>query len=234
MDANWRGIGIIPAPASPCGTLLYPPRTPGAGFPISNSEYRHAGQMPRAVIAPRWCWAALPGPVPPVRHRLHAPPAGGTLHGVPTEGACRIWWSGGVRRPRGEAATTILGWQWRAAHPARQNLPGPAMPTGLPPTGPASAWLPVLPGCPGQFDRFFQGQGGGVPVHLRLHEAPGSARCAGSWGPCWSPGSECGPLPPNYRCNAGPSPAIWDVHVVRLELQRLAVVANRLPILARR
>lgn len=104
VDANWRGIGVIPG----SGFALRDPYTAQDArrrFPDQQQRARrHAGQMPPGCD----CAQVVLGRLYPDQCRLYGTactprqPVGPCM--VSDEGACRIWWSGGVRRPRGEAA----------------------------------------------------------------------------------------------------------------------------------
>jgi len=101
-DASWRGIGVIPH----SGLRLQPrlrvhdarERFPGRG----DEARRRAGQMPPGCD----CASVVLGKIYPDQCRLYgracAPrtPVGPCM--VSDEGACRIWWAGGVRAPRGQ------------------------------------------------------------------------------------------------------------------------------------
>jgi hydrogenase expression/formation protein HypD len=100
IDANWRGIGVIP----------------GSGFGLNSAYRRHdarlkfpdyvdearkrAGQMPPGCD----CARVVLGKLYPDQCRLYgractpAKPVGPCM--VSDEGACRIWWSGGVRESK--------------------------------------------------------------------------------------------------------------------------------------
>lgn len=97
VDANWRGVGIIPA----SGYGLAPDyahldvRT---RFPDhTNTARKRAGQMPPGCD----CAKVVLGRIYPNECRLYGRactprnPIGPCM--VSDEGACRIWWSGGVR-----------------------------------------------------------------------------------------------------------------------------------------
>jgi hydrogenase expression/formation protein HypD len=97
VDANWRGVGVIPA----SGYALkpaYQAQDARQHFPAyADDSRRRAGQMPpgcdcaRVVLGRRYpneCRLYGTGCTP--RH-----PIGPCM--VSDEGACRIWWAGGVR-----------------------------------------------------------------------------------------------------------------------------------------
>jgi hydrogenase expression/formation protein HypD len=103
VDANWRGIGVIPA----SGYALKP------AFADHDATVRHpsfaddarkrAGQMPPGCD----CARVVLGRIYPDECVLYGractprTPIGPCM--VSDEGACRIWWSSGVRTPRAPA-----------------------------------------------------------------------------------------------------------------------------------
>ena len=102
-DANWRGIGVIPA----SGFALsadFTQHDARVKFPNQEEEGRkRAGQMPPGCD----CAKVVLGKIYPNQCKLYG--AACTPHNpigpcmVSDEGACRIWWAGGVRA-RAEAA----------------------------------------------------------------------------------------------------------------------------------
>jgi hydrogenase expression/formation protein HypD len=102
VDANWRGIGVIPN----SGFALQPAfaeHDARRRFPVPRDEDRQrAGQMPPGCD----CAQVVLGKIYPNRCRLFGSactprtPVGPCM--VSDEGACRIWWSGGIR-PRKES-----------------------------------------------------------------------------------------------------------------------------------
>jgi hydrogenase expression/formation protein HypD len=96
-DANWRGIGIIPA----SGYALapeYAAHDARLRFPSYNdNERKRAGQMPPGCD----CARVVLGKIAPDECKLYGVactpkyPVGPCM--VSDEGACRIWWSTGVR-----------------------------------------------------------------------------------------------------------------------------------------
>ncbi|WP_296629796.1 hydrogenase formation protein HypD [Thiobacillus sp. SCN 63-57] len=97
VDANWRGIGIIPnsgyalkpAFAQHDARLLFPDHT--------DPDRRRAGEMPPGCD----CAQVVLGKIYPNQCRIYGKactprnPVGPCM--VSDEGACRIWWAGGVR-----------------------------------------------------------------------------------------------------------------------------------------
>jgi hydrogenase expression/formation protein HypD len=100
VDANWRGIGIIPASgyalrpefAAHDATQLYPS--------FNDVMRKRAGQMPPGCD----CARVVLGRIYPDQCALYGractprTPIGPCM--VSDEGACRIWWASGVRTPR--------------------------------------------------------------------------------------------------------------------------------------
>jgi hydrogenase expression/formation protein HypD len=103
VDANWRGIGVIPA----SGFALrerYRAHDAQARFPdYADAERKRAGQMPPGCD----CARVVLGKIYPDQCYLYGractprTPIGPCM--VSDEGACRIWWAGGVRKSRAEA-----------------------------------------------------------------------------------------------------------------------------------
>jgi hydrogenase expression/formation protein HypD len=106
VDANWRGIGTLPA----SGFALagrHAPHDARARFPEApGADRRRAGQMPAGCD----CARVVLGKISPPECRLYGAackpvsPVGPCM--VSDEGACRIWWASGVheRAPEGQAA----------------------------------------------------------------------------------------------------------------------------------
>jgi hydrogenase expression/formation protein HypD len=98
VDANWRGIGVIPQ----SGFALCEASAPHDArkrFPSYAEDARkRAGEMPPGCD----CAKVVLGQIYPDECRLYAKacvprsPIGPCM--VSDEGACRIWWSGGVRK----------------------------------------------------------------------------------------------------------------------------------------
>ncbi len=105
VDANWRGVGTIPASGF---SLAQPYQACDARrvFPTYADESRkRAGLMPPGCD----CARVVLGKVYPDQCRLYGSgctprhPIGPCM--VSDEGACRIWWSGGVRESRRQEKT---------------------------------------------------------------------------------------------------------------------------------
>lgn len=102
-DAPWRGIGTIPASGY---ALKEPYQTWDARrrFPEYGQDRPRAGAMPPGCD----CAQVVLGRIYPDQCRLYAcactprQPVGPCM--VSDEGACRIWWSSGVRAPRRPSA----------------------------------------------------------------------------------------------------------------------------------
>jgi hydrogenase expression/formation protein HypD len=109
VDANWRGIGVIPrsgfalnaAHAAQDARLRFPSH--------AQSARKRAGEMPPGCD----CAQVVLGRIYPDQCRLYGAactprqPIGPCM--VSDEGACRIWWSGGVRTRR-EVMETPATW----------------------------------------------------------------------------------------------------------------------------
>jgi hydrogenase expression/formation protein HypD len=103
-DANWRGIGVIPA----SGFALraeYAAHDARVQLPdLADSSRRRAGQMPPGCD----CARVVLGKIYPNQCRLYGRgctprnPVGPCM--VSDEGACRIWWSSGMREPAEDVA----------------------------------------------------------------------------------------------------------------------------------
>jgi len=97
VDANWRGVGVIPA----SGYRLKPKRAAQDARrrfpPTSRQGHRRVGEMPPGCD----CARVVLGKIYPNECRLYGKPCtprspiGPCM--VSDEGACRIWWAGGVR-----------------------------------------------------------------------------------------------------------------------------------------
>jgi hydrogenase expression/formation protein HypD len=102
VDATWRGIGVIPA----SGFALrdaYRAHDATARFPdYADAHRKRAGQMPPGCD----CARVVLGKIYPDQCYLYGractprTPIGPCM--VSDEGACRIWWAGGVRMSRTE------------------------------------------------------------------------------------------------------------------------------------
>jgi len=99
-DANWRGIGTIPASGYALASRFagHDARQRFPGY--QDAARRRAGEMPPGCD----CARVVLGKLYPDQCRLFGTactprsPVGPCM--VSDEGACRIWWSGGVRAPR--------------------------------------------------------------------------------------------------------------------------------------
>ena len=103
-DANWRGVGVIPASgfalrpdyAAHDARLLFPSH--------EDASRKRAGEMPPGCD----CARVVLGRIYPDECRLYGKactprnPIGPCM--VSDEGACRIWWAGGVRQQRTRVA----------------------------------------------------------------------------------------------------------------------------------
>jgi hydrogenase expression/formation protein HypD len=104
VDANWRGIGTIPA----SGFALQPAYAAHDArhvfAPVDNAQRRRAGEMPPGCD----CSRVVLGKIYPNQCRLYGractprQPVGPCM--VSDEGACRIWWSSGARDLPGKAS----------------------------------------------------------------------------------------------------------------------------------
>jgi hydrogenase expression/formation protein HypD len=105
VDANWRGVGAIPASGFSLGPG-YEALDARRVFPTYADDARkRAGQMPPGCD----CARVVLGKVYPDECRLYGSgctprhPIGPCM--VSDEGACRIWWAGGVRENRHNGET---------------------------------------------------------------------------------------------------------------------------------
>mgnify|MGYP001819782458 CR=1 FL=1 len=97
VDANWRGVGIIPASGFALNDSYrqYDAREKFPGY--ADTARRRAGQMPPGCD----CARVVMGKIYPNECRLYGKactprsPVGPCM--VSDEGACRIWWAGGMR-----------------------------------------------------------------------------------------------------------------------------------------
>ena len=99
VDANWRGIGIIPASGFALNKR-YAHLDARLHYPLYSDKVRkHAGEMPAGCD----CAGVVLGKIYPVECKLYGTactprnPIGPCM--VSDEGACRIWWSGGIHQP---------------------------------------------------------------------------------------------------------------------------------------
>ncbi|HTS84003.1 MAG TPA: hydrogenase formation protein HypD [Usitatibacter sp.] len=105
VDANWRGIGVIPR----SGFALrdeYRDRDAAIRFgDLLDSQRKRAGQMPPGCD----CARVVLGKIYPDQCYLYGractprTPVGPCM--VSDEGACRIWWAGGIRKSRTETVS---------------------------------------------------------------------------------------------------------------------------------
>ena len=98
VDAPWRGIGIIPASGFELKTQ-YAAHNARVRFPDFAEQARdHVGEMPPGCD----CARVVMGKITPLECRIYGQPCtprnpvGPCM--VSDEGACRIWWSTGVRK----------------------------------------------------------------------------------------------------------------------------------------
>jgi len=101
VDANWRGVGMIPASGFALNAA-YAERDARLKFPGHDDENRRrAGEMPPGCD----CARVVLGKIYPNECRLYGKactprtPVGPCM--VSDEGACRIWWAGGIREAAG-------------------------------------------------------------------------------------------------------------------------------------
>jgi hydrogenase expression/formation protein HypD len=102
-DASWRGIGVIPDSGFAINTA-YQAHDARRAFPAYADDARkRAGDMPPGCD----CAKVVLGKIYPNECRLFGAacqprhPIGPCM--VSDEGACRIWWSGGIREPAGKS-----------------------------------------------------------------------------------------------------------------------------------
>ena len=108
-DANWRGVGVIPDSGFALNAA-YRQHDARREFPsYADAARKRAGEMPPGCD----CAQVVLGRIYPNQCRLYGAackprhPIGPCM--VSDEGACRIWWSSGVREPfaRQEPATAV-------------------------------------------------------------------------------------------------------------------------------
>ena len=99
VDANWRGVGVIPASGYAIRDR-YRAHDARLRFPsYADDSRKRAGEMPPGCD----CARVVLGKIYPNECRLYGAgcnprnPIGPCM--VSDEGACRIWWAGGVREP---------------------------------------------------------------------------------------------------------------------------------------
>ncbi len=105
-DANWRGVGVIPDSGFAINTA-YQAHDARRAFPAYADDARkRAGEMPPGCD----CAKVVLGKIYPNECRLFGAacqprhPIGPCM--VSDEGACRIWWSGGIREPAAKPKRT--------------------------------------------------------------------------------------------------------------------------------
>lgn len=97
VDANWRGIGSIPASGYALKDAWHPHDARARFFPGTVGDRRRAGEMPPGCD----CARVVLGKIYPNECYLYgractpSSPIGPCM--VSDEGACRIWWAGGAR-----------------------------------------------------------------------------------------------------------------------------------------
>ena len=97
VDANWRGVGTIPASGFRLRAELSGHDARQAFPSHANPARRRAGQMPQGCD----CARVVLGKIYPNECRIYGKactprtPVGPCM--VSDEGACRIWWASGVR-----------------------------------------------------------------------------------------------------------------------------------------
>ncbi len=103
-DSHWRGIGVIPRSGFSLNEQ-YRHLDAEQHFPIDEQARRRAGEMPPGCD----CAAVVLGRIYPDACRLYGKactpqqPVGPCM--VSDEGACRIWWRGGVRATQARGRT---------------------------------------------------------------------------------------------------------------------------------
>ena len=100
VDANWRGIGVVPQSGLRAAARIRRARFTRAQFPgYRDLARKRAGEMPPGCD----CAQVVLGRIRPNECRLYGVactphhPIGPCM--VSDEGACRIWWASGVREP---------------------------------------------------------------------------------------------------------------------------------------
>jgi hydrogenase expression/formation protein HypD len=108
VDAEWRGIGVIPRSGYALRPVLARHDARLRHPPARDAGRRRAGAMPPGCD----CAGVVLGRIAPDRCRLYGTactpqtPVGPCM--VSDEGACRIWWSAGVRPPEGVKTREVL------------------------------------------------------------------------------------------------------------------------------
>lgn len=104
VDANWRGVGVIPDSGFELTAELAAHNARRLFPSYQDAARRRAGQMPPGCD----CARVVLGRIYPDECRLYGKactprnPVGPCM--VSDEGACRIWWAGGVRQQRPRVA----------------------------------------------------------------------------------------------------------------------------------
>lgn len=108
VDAPWRGIGVLPQSGFACKAHLAE-RDARNHFPeVFETSHRRRGEMPAGCD----CAKVILGKITPLECRLYgkacrpAQPIGPCM--VSDEGACRIWWDGGLQ-PQQQQQQQISG-----------------------------------------------------------------------------------------------------------------------------
>ncbi|HTP96640.1 MAG TPA: hydrogenase formation protein HypD [Burkholderiales bacterium] len=102
VDANWRGIGVIPGSGFALNERYRPHDATARFADYAESQRKRAGQMPPGC----GCARVVLGRIYPDQCYLYGractprTPIGPCM--VSDEGACRIWWAAGVRNSRTE------------------------------------------------------------------------------------------------------------------------------------
>jgi hydrogenase expression/formation protein HypD len=109
VDANWRGVGTIPASGYAIREA-FSQHDARLHFPsYADDARKRAGEMPPGCD----CASVVLGRIYPNECRLYGTacqprnPIGPCM--VSDEGACRIWWSGGLRQPAGTQKKRAAG-----------------------------------------------------------------------------------------------------------------------------
>lgn len=108
IDAPWRGIGLIPGSGFELQDR-YAEHNARLHFPeFADKARQHIGEMPPGCD----CARVVLGKITPLECRIYGlactprTPVGPCM--VSDEGACRIWWSSGIRKESADALETAL------------------------------------------------------------------------------------------------------------------------------